>query len=113
MLQQKRVIEEAVWSNPQIDRFTAEGEGPGLSVRIFDLVKTFQDILERTKNRPIYEVDKEDVSVPEMIQFLRQRLARTKREPISATLLFEQQRSRRAMICPVLAIHQLAPPPPG
>ena len=107
MLQQKRVIEEAVWSNPQIDRFTAEGEGPGLSVTIFDLVKTFQDILERTKNRPIYEVGKEDVSVPEMIQFLRQRLARTKRETISATLLFEQQRSRRAMICLFLAILEL------
>ncbi len=32
MLQQKRVIEEAVWSNPQIEQFLAEDEGPGLAV---------------------------------------------------------------------------------
>jgi len=107
MLQQKRVIEDAVWSNPQIDRFIAEDEGPGLAVTIFDLVKTFQGVLDRAKNRPVYEVGKEEVSVPEMIQFVRQRLGRSRREAISATQLFEQQRSRRAMICLFLAILEL------
>src|SRR5277367_6514932 len=58
MLQQKKLIEEAVWSNPQIDRFLAEDTEPGLSVTLFDLVKTLQVVLERAKNRPIYEVGK-------------------------------------------------------
>lgn len=108
MLHQKRIIEEAVWSNPQIDRFVAEGEGPGLSVTIFDLVKTFQTILERAKNRPLYEVGREDVSVPEMMQFLRTRLRRMRRtEPLSATELLEGQRSRKGMICLFLAILEL------
>lgn len=108
MLHQKRIIEEAVWSNPQIDKFVTEGEGPGLAVTIFDLVKTFQTILERTKNRPLYEVGREDVSVPEMIQFLRGRLLRFRRsEPLSATELLEQQRSRKGMICLFLAILEL------
>ncbi len=49
MLQQKRVIEEAVWSNPQMGQFLSEEEGPGLTITIFDLVKTFQGILERVK----------------------------------------------------------------
>ena len=52
MLQQKRVVEEAIWSNPQMESFLAESEGPGLAVSIFDLVKTFQGVLDRTKNRP-------------------------------------------------------------
>jgi segregation and condensation protein A len=108
MLQQKRVIEEAVWSNPQIQTFAAEDEGPGLAVTIFDLVKTFQTVLERAKNRPLYEVGKEDVSVPEMIRFLQSRLARSRRtEPLSATQLLEQQRTRRAMICLFLAMLEL------
>ncbi len=108
MLHQKRIIEEAVWSNPQLEEFVAEGEGPGLAVTIFDLVKTFQTILERAKNKPLYEVGKEDVSVPEMIQFLRSRLMRYRRaEPFSATELLEQQRSRRGMICLFLAILEL------
>jgi segregation and condensation protein A len=108
MLQQKRVIEEAIWSNPQIQQFQSDDEGPGLAVTIFDLVKTFQSVLERAKNRPIYEIGKEDVSVPDMMQFLRQQLGRSRRqEPLSATRLFERQRSRRAMISLFLAILEL------
>jgi segregation and condensation protein A len=56
MLQQKRVIEENVWSNPQIRQFLAEDEDPGLATTLYDLVKAFGEILERAKNRPIYEV---------------------------------------------------------
>jgi segregation and condensation protein A len=53
MLHQKRVIEEAVWSNPQIAEFrNEEGADPGLAVTLFDLVKTFQGVLERIKARP-------------------------------------------------------------
>src|SRR5258708_27234047 len=43
MLHQKRVIEEAVWANPQIDQFV--DEDPGLAVTLHDLVKTFQTVL--------------------------------------------------------------------
>jgi segregation and condensation protein A len=107
MLQQKRVIEEAMWSNPQIEQFLAEDEGPGLAVTMFDLVKTFQAVLERAKNRPIYEIGKENVSVPDMMQFLRHQLARSRRQELSATQLLERQRSRRAMICLFLAILEL------
>lgn len=108
MLQQKRVIEEAVWSNPQIEQFLAEDEGPGLAVSIFDLVKTFQGVLERTKNRPNYEIGNESVTVPEMIDFLREELGRSQRQGrLSATRLFERQRTRNAMICLFLAILEL------
>ncbi|HWY48900.1 MAG TPA: segregation/condensation protein A, partial [Bryobacteraceae bacterium] len=51
MLQQKRLVEEAVWSNPQMDKFESEDEGPGLAVSLMDLVKTFQTVLDRAKNR--------------------------------------------------------------
>lgn len=108
MLHQKRVVEEAIWSNPQIDHFLSEDEGPGLAVTIFDLVKTFQGVLDRAKHRPTYEIGGEEVSVPDMIQFLRRQLSHSRRqEALSATRLFERQRSRRAMICLFLAILEL------
>ena len=108
MLQQKRMIEDATWSNPQIEQFLSEDEGPGLAVTIFDLVKTLQGVLDRAKSRPIYEIGKEMVSVPDMINFLRQQLSRPRRQGVlSATQLFETQRSRRAMICLFLAILEL------
>ena len=108
MLQQKRIIEEAAWSNPQIQAFVDQDENPGLSVTLFDLVKTFQTILERAKNRPTYEIGKESVTVPDMIRYLRAMLEQVGcNESISAVELFEQQSSMRAMLCLFLAILEL------
>ena len=106
MLHEKRVVEEAVWSNPQIEQFRAEDEGPGLAVGVFDLVKTFQAVLDRAKKRPIYEVGTEDVSVPDMMRYLRQ-LFEQERQAVSARELLERQRTRRAMICLFLAMLEL------
>jgi segregation and condensation protein A len=108
MLQQKRIVEDAMWSNPQIREFLAEDEGPALQISIFDLVKTFQGVLERLKDRPVYEIGREDVSVPDMVRYLRSQLDRLRKsQTLSITKLFEQQRSRRAMICLFLAILEL------
>src|SRR3977135_1697821 len=54
MLQQKRLIEENVWSNPQIQNYLAEEEDPGLAASLFDLVKAFGEVLERLKKQPVY-----------------------------------------------------------
>jgi segregation and condensation protein A len=108
MLQEKRMIEEAIWSNPQIQNFVNEDEGPGLAVTLFDLVKTFEQILERAKSRPLYEVNKEDVSVPDMIIFLKNTLLQLPAgKAVALVPLFEQQRSRRAMICLFLAVLEM------
>src|SRR6266852_5437169 len=66
MLQQKRMVEENVWTHPQMSQFGG-GEDPGLAVTLFDLVKAFGEILERAQNRPAYEVAGEDVTAAEMI----------------------------------------------
>jgi segregation and condensation protein A len=106
MLHQRRVIEEAVWSNPQIAQFRAEDTEPGLAVTLFDLVKTLQAVLERAKHRPAYEVSGDDISVPDMIRYLRH-VFEHETGPVSVRELFESQRSRRAMICLFLAMLEL------
>jgi segregation and condensation protein A len=108
MLQQKRLIEENVWSNPQIQSYLAEDEDPGLAVSLFDLVKAFGEILDRVKNRPIYEVSGGDVSVPDMILYLTSLLKSAgEKETIRIMPLFERQRSVRAMISMFLALLEL------
>ncbi len=108
MLQQKRLVEEAVWSNPRIAAFASEDDGPMLAVSLVDLVKTFQQVLERTRTRPVYDIASEDVTIPDMIRYVEGRLraARTPEE-ISLADLLEAQPSRRAMICLFLAILEL------
>lgn len=108
MLQQKRMLEDVSWSNPQIAKFLAENEEPELAVSLFDLVKTLQTVLERAKNRPIYDVGAEDVNVPDMIRYLERVFGELRTgESLPAAELFERQRSRRAMICLFLAMLEL------
>jgi segregation and condensation protein A len=109
MLQQKRLIEENVWSNPQMKAFVNENEDPGLAITLFDLVKAFGEMLERAKNRQVYEPAAADVSVADMILFLKERfLEAGVDQPVFILRLIEQQRSRRAMIALFLAVLELA-----
>ena len=108
MLQEKRMIEEAIWSNPQIQNFVSADDSPGLSVTLFDLVKTFEQVLERAKSKPLYQVNREEVSVPDMILFLRSMLEQAGAgKTVALVPLFEQQHSRRAMICLFLAVLEM------
>ena len=108
MLQQKRLIEENVWSNPQIKQFISEDDEPGLAITLFDLVKSFGELLERAKNRPIYEVGAPDVSVGDMIAYLKNIFEQAgPEEPVFIMRIFEQQRTRRAMIALFLAVLEM------
>ena len=108
MLQQKRLIEENVWSNPQIKAFVSNEDDPGLAITLFDLVKAFGEMLERARNRPTYEVQDEDATVTDMIRYVRDRFREAgEGQPVFILRLFEQQRSRRTMIALFLAVLEL------
>lgn len=105
MLQEKRHVEENVWSNPPVDAYE-DGEDPGLAVGVFDLVKTFEAVLERFKNRPTYDIEEEEVSVGNRIQYLRNVLMSEDR-PVSLTEIFERQPSVSALVATFLAVLEL------
>ena len=107
MLLQKQQIEEAVLSNPALKEFMdAEGTEPELAADVIDLVKTFQQILDRARNRPILEVNEETVTVGQMIQYLHRRLAIESR-PIRLKQMLRNVPSRQALVCMFLAMLEL------
>ncbi len=107
MLLQKQQIEDAVWSNPAIKEFMeAEGTEPEIAAEIIDLVKTFQQVLDRARNRPMIQVDEETVTVGKMIDYLRQRLELEDR-PIRLKQLLRNIESRQALVCMFLALLEL------
>ena len=107
MLMQKQQIEEAVWSNPAIKEFMdTEGTEPEFAADVMDLVKTFQQILDRLRTRPIIQVDEETVTVGQMIDYLRRRLTVEDR-PIRLKQLLRNIESRQALVCMFLALLEL------
>src|ERR1700693_3462046 len=107
MLMQKQQIEEAVWSNPAIREFMdAEGTEPEIAADVIDLVKTFQQILDRARSRPILEVDEDTVTVGQMIQYLHRRLSLEDR-PIRLKQKLRNVPSRQALVCMFLALLEL------
>jgi segregation and condensation protein A len=107
MLLQKQQIEDAVLTNPAVREFMeAEGTEPELAADIIDLVKTFQQILQRAKSRPVLEVDEEAVTVLQMIEYLRRRLM-MEDKPIRLKHLLRNLQSRQALVCMFLAMLEL------
>jgi segregation and condensation protein A len=107
MLLQKQQIEDAIWSNPALKEFKdAEGTEPELAADVIDLVKTFQQILDRARTRPILEVDEETITVGQMIDYLRRRLSLEDR-PIRLKQLLRNIESRAALVCMFLAMLEL------
>jgi len=107
MLLQKQQIEDAIVSNPSLKEFVdAEGTEPEMAADVIDLVKTFQQILERVRTRPVINVDEETVTVGQMIDYLRRRLALESR-PIRLKQLLMRVPSRQALVCMFLALLEM------
>ena len=107
MLLQKQQIEEAVWTNPALKEFRdAEGAEPELAADVVDLVKTFQQILNRARNKPAFDVAEENVTVSQMIEYVRRRLS-LEDKPIRLKSLLRSLRSRTSLVCAFLAILEL------
>lgn len=107
MLLQKQQIEEAVWTNPALKEFRdAEGTEPELAADVVDLVRTFQQILNRARNKPAFDVTDDNVTVSQMIDYVRRRLS-LEEKPIRLKSLLRSLRSRTALVCAFLAILEL------
>src|SRR3990167_72420 len=63
MLQQKQVVQNAMWSAPGLAPFLDPDAEPALAVSLFDLVRAFQQVLDRAKEKPMLEIEQEQVSV--------------------------------------------------
>lgn len=107
MLMQKQQIEEATWSNPGIREFRDDaGAEREIAADTVDLVRVFQDVLSRLRQRPVLNVDEESVTVAQMIDYVKRRLL-MEEKPVSLRRLLHQTHSERALICMFLAMLEL------
>ena len=107
MLLQRQQIEAAVLTNPALREFKdQEGTEPELAADVVDLVRTFQQILDRARNRPIIDVDEEAVTVTQMISYFKHRLV-MEDKPIRLKSLLRSLQTQQALVCAFLALLEM------
>ena len=88
LLYQKQQVESNVWSHPDKSLYGGDEVQGELVVSLVDLVKTFQQVLERRKEVPQFGLRHDTVSIAQMMDRLRQRLVVTD-DPVSLIAFFE------------------------
>jgi segregation and condensation protein A len=106
MLQSKRMVEDATWSQPGIGEFVEAEDEPGLTVTVFDLVSVFRTIIERAKKRVPMQIRREEVSVAQMFEHVKQVLMANP-HPVRLDDLFAGFLSRQALVALVLALLEM------
>lgn len=106
MLHQKELVESSTWTNAGIRELQAGEVEEEIQVTLFDLVSTFQKILERAKARALLEIERDEMTVGQVMERLRDFFEET-RGTVSLTDVFVSYRSKRSLIVAFLAILEM------
>src|SRR5882757_8962451 len=107
LLYQRQQIEENVWSKPDKSLYNDEGTEGELVVSLVDLVKVFQQVLERRKEVARIELQHELFTVAQMIAQLRSQILASEDSSVNLIQFFEACPSRHAMIVAFLAVLEM------
>jgi len=107
LLYQRQQIEENVWSKPDKSLYHDQGTEGELVVSLVDLVRVFQQVLERKKEVTRIELQHELFTVAQMIAQLRGQILASSDNFVSLIQFFEACPSRHAMIVAFLAVLEM------
>src|SRR3979409_2403463 len=107
LLYQKQQIEENVWSKPDKSLYNDEATAGDLVVSLVDLVKVFQQVLERRKEVSRIELRHEEFTVAQMIAQIRAQVCGRGAHSVNPGQFFEAGPSRHAMIVAFLAVLEM------
>jgi len=102
MLWSRATVEQAVFKRAQIE---TDKNNPEVSVGLFDLLKVFQDILTRHKEEVMMEIEREEISMAEMLERLRNMVMSS--SELNLRVYFERAKSRRELVLAFLSVLEL------
>jgi len=102
MLWSRATVEQAVFKRAQIE---TDKNNPEVSVGLFDLLKVFQDILARHKEEVLMEIEREEISMAEMLERLRNMVMSA--SELNLRVYFERAKSRRELVLAFLSVLEL------
>jgi segregation and condensation protein A len=106
LLYEKQQIFQHVWSKPDMSLYDTQETEAELVVSLVDLVKVFQQVLDRRKEITKIELHHAQFTVAQMIELLRKQMLASE-EGIELLGFFESCASRHAMIVAFLAVLEM------
>src|SRR2546421_419315 len=102
MLWSRATVERAVFARAELE---TDKQNPEVAVGLFDLLTVFQKILDRHKEEVLMEIEREEITMADMIDRLRN-MVRSAGE-LNLIKFFEHARSRRELVLAFLSILEL------
>jgi segregation and condensation protein A len=106
LLFERQQLEAHVWSKPDLSLYEGEDVEGELVVSLVDLVRVFQQVLERRKEVTRIELKHDQFTVAQMMEILRSQLLGSE-DGVELVGFFESCPARSAMICALLAVLEL------
>jgi len=102
MLHERATIEQAIYTRGRIETDEANEE---VDATVFDLLTVFQKIAERHKDKVQMEIEREEISLSDMIKDLKRRLL-TDGE-VSLLRIFEEMSNKRELVTAFIAVLEI------
>ena len=102
MLWSRATVEQAVFKRAELE---TDKNNPEVAVGLFDLLKVFQDILARHKEEALLEIEREEISMAEMLERLRNMVMSA--GELNLRVFFERAKSRRELVLAFLSVLEL------
>ena len=102
MLWSRSTVEQAIYTRAPIE---TDKSNPEVSVGVFDLLRVFQEILARKKEEVLMEIERDEVSMAEMLERLRNMILSA--GELNLRAFFERAQSRRELVLAFLSVLEL------
>jgi len=102
MLWSRATVERAIWTRAPIE---TDKQNPEIAVGVFDVLRVFQQILQRRKEEVLMEIERDEMTLAEMMERLRNMILSA--GELNLRTFFERTRTRRELVLAFLSILEL------
>jgi segregation and condensation protein A len=102
MLWSRATVEQAVYTRATLE---VDKDNPEVSAGVFDLLQTFQKILARRKEEVLMEIEREEISMAEMLERLRNMIFSA--GELNMREFFERAETRHELVLAFLSVLEL------
>ena len=102
MLWSRATVEQAVFTRGELE---TDKQNPEVAVGLFDMLRVFQQILARHKEEVLLEIEREEITMTEMLERLRNMVLSA--GELNLRKFFERAGSRRELVLAFLSVLEL------